>query len=111
MANKNEQKAKEIFAKNKEVNKVFITSDGFPFITENAANLHKNRTKGLTMSSYTRSLEPKTTKEPTVLSLEKLNKKDLTKVAEARGIRVDESATKANIINVIKIVDANLESE
>jgi hypothetical protein len=104
----NQEIADAAFDKNKDLNEVFVTSDGYPFATENAANLHKDTSgkKGIKVFPFTKKEdEQKEIKSPKVVKLDKLNKADLIKVAEAKGIRPDENATKAKIIEQIEAID------
>jgi hypothetical protein len=104
----NQQIADTAFDKNKDLNEVFVTSDGYPFATKNAANLHKNTSgkKGIKIFYFTRKEdEQKEIESPKVVKLDKLNKADLIKVAEAKGIRPDENATKAQIIEQIEALE------
>lgn len=103
----NQQIADEAFEKNKDLDKVFVTSDGYPFASENAANLHKNTSgkKGLKVFPFSRKEAIKTEKVATtekVVKLDKLNKANLIKVAISKGIRPEDSATKADIIKAIE---------
>lgn len=103
----NQQIADSIFEKNPEADKAFVSSDGYGFLTENAANLHKNTSgkKDLKVYPFTRKEETKTDKvENTdkVVKLDKLNKANLIKVAISKGIRPDDSATKADILKAIE---------
>jgi hypothetical protein len=103
----NQQIADESFDKNKDLNEVYVSSDGYPFATENAANLHKNTSgkKGLKVFPFARKeAVTKSAKAPAPVKLDKLNKADLIKVAESKGIRLEENATKAQIIEQIEIV-------
>lgn len=106
----NQEIADEFFAKHKNVEKVLVSSDGYAFVTENSANLHKDTSgkKGITISTFLRNekgAEPKTPEAPKKVKLDKLKKAELVKVAESKGIRPDENATNAEIIKAIEAVD------
>lgn len=103
----NQEIANEVFKNNKDLQKVFVCGK-FPFSTENAANLHKNTSgkKDLKVFPFTRTEGPgnddtgNTDEKP--VKLDRLNKADLIKVAESKGIRPDENDTKAVIIKQIE---------
>lgn len=106
----NQQIADEAFKKNKDLNEVFVTSDGYPFFTKNAADLHKNTSGKKDLKVYPFSRKEQTTTEKVentekVVKLDKLNKANLIKVAVKKGIRPDDSATKADIIKAIEDLD------
>lgn len=104
----NQEIANGVFKKNPDAKEVFITSDGLAFLTKNSAELHANTNptkKKLKVFSFEQKEETTTTKENKVVKLEKLNKADLIKVAESKGIRPDENATKAQIIEAIETLE------
>jgi hypothetical protein len=103
----NQQIADESFDKNKDLNEVYVSSDGYPFATENAANLHKNTSgkKGLKVFPFARKeAVTKSATEPATVKLDKLKLAQLIKLAESKGIRPEERATKAQLIEQIEIV-------
>jgi hypothetical protein len=102
----NQEIAAETFASNKSLKEVFVSSDGYPFVSENAANLHKDTSgkKGITVEKFTKSASTKPATEPTPVKLDKLKLSQLIKVAESKGIRPEERATKAQLIEQIEIV-------
>jgi hypothetical protein len=102
----NQEIADAAFDTNKDLNELFV-ADGFVFSTENAANLHKHSSgkKGIKIFPFTRKETVlKAVVEPKPVKLDKLNKAALIKVAESKGIRPEENATKAQIIEQIEIV-------
>jgi hypothetical protein len=109
----NQEIADAAFDKNKDLDKVFI-ADGFAFSTENAANLHKHSSgkKGIKVCPFTRKeATEQQQNENKPVKLDKLNKADLIKVAESKGIRPDDNATKAQIIEQIEEVEKNKNAE
>jgi len=67
--------AKTFFDKNKDVEKVYITSDGFVFINKNAADLHANTSdKKLSVKKFENTTvsvdEPKKTAEERIAAIE-----------------------------------------
>ena len=99
----NQEIADKAFSKNKELNEVFVTSDGYPFATENAANLHKNTSgkKGLKVVSFNRkeaAQDDQKNKTKNPVKLDRLKLDELRKLAESKGIRPEDNATKAEII-------------
>lgn len=104
-----QQLAADVFKSNPSAKTVFITSDGFPFLTKNAAELHKNTNRG------TKKLEVIEVKNeafpsnegPAAASdkpLAKMNKAELLEVAVSKGIEAPADATKAEIIKLIEAV-------
>jgi hypothetical protein len=103
----NQQIADAAFDKNKDLDKLYI-ADGFAFSTENAANLHKHSSgkKGIKVFPFTRKEVPvKVATETKPVKLEKLKLAELVKVAESKGIRPEEKATKAELIEQIEAID------
>ena len=67
--------AKTFFEKNKDVEKVYITTDGFVFINKNAADLHANTSdKKLSVKKFENTTvsvdEPKKTAEERIAAIE-----------------------------------------
>lgn len=111
----NQQIADAAFEKNKDLDKIFV-ADGFAFATENAANLHKHSSgkKGIKVFPFTRKEEAVTATKKNidkVVKLDKLNKPDLIIIAESKGIRPEENATKAQIIEQIEVVEKTKKAE
>ncbi|MCI2229581.1 hypothetical protein MC378_10415 [Polaribacter sp. MSW13] len=112
MAKKTSQQiANEAFQNSKDLDKVFVTSDGYPFATENAANLHKNTSgkKALKIYPFTRPemvSKPATNKvtDAKPVKLDKLKLDELRAVATKEGIRFEDKATKAQLIADIEKV-------
>jgi hypothetical protein len=108
---KNQEIADQTFKDNKDADKVFVC-DGFPFLTENAANLHKNTSgkKDLKVFPFARAEEstPKKKKKKKVtapatepVALDKLKLAELQAVATKELIRFEEKATRAELIKLI----------
>lgn len=107
MAKKTNQEISEpIFEKNKDLKEVYITSDGFAFITKNAAQLHAQTSgkKGITVETVLKAGEakktPKENKEP--IKLKALKLEELKALALQKGLRPDYNATKVEIIKAIE---------
>ena len=101
--------ANSVFKANKDAKEVFITSDGFPFLSKNAADLHKNTNRGkkklevieVKNENFATSKKAAPKKE---VKLSKMNLTLLTELATSKGIEVPEKATKAEIITLIEDV-------
>ncbi len=99
MANLKEIAAKQ-FAKDKDLDKVFITTDGYPFYTENAANLHKNTNskKEMKVYSFSREVEGESTDK----SIDKMKKDELIAYAASNKIDISEASNNDERVAVIK---------
>ncbi len=104
----NQELADNVFKNNVDAYKVFVCGV-FGFITENAAELHANSSvKKLKVFEFHRKEDAKketNTTDQKPVKLDKLNKEDLTKAAELKGIRVDPSLTKKAVIELIEALD------
>ena len=112
--NSNQELANQFFKENKEAATVYVC-DGYTFKTKNAAELlgnsapKKRKTFEFSRKEETNSVNSNSNKPS--LNLDKLNKTDLIKVAESKGIRPDDSNTKAEIIALIEAVVVNSKTE
>lgn len=101
--------AQDTFKANPEAKVCFITSDGFPFLSKNAADLHKNtnsKKKKLEVievknDSFATSEEKGKEK---VKPLSKMNLTELNEAAVLLGIEAPEGSTKAEIVKLIEDV-------
>jgi PHP family Zn ribbon phosphoesterase len=105
----NQQIADQAFAQNKDLDKVFV-ADGYSFSTENAANLHKNtcgknRIKVVPFTRLEESKSSKNEKPAKPVKLDRLTLAELTQVAISKGIRAEENATKAQVIEQIEALE------
>ena len=87
--------ANQVFEKNKEAEKVFVTSDGVPFLSQNAATLHATTNpigKKLKIKVFTK--EADSTNPPTKLTAEQRIAKieNLKTVAEVEAFLKGEKA-------------------
>ncbi len=100
-----EKISQDVFKENPKAKKVFITSDGYPFLSENAANLHKNTNRGKKKLEVLEVANNAfATSEPKEVKLSKMNKTLLTELATSKGIDVPAEAPKADIIKLIEEV-------
>lgn len=100
-----EKISQDVFKENPKAKKVFITSDGYPFLSENAANLHKNTNRGKKKLEVLEVANNAfATSELKEVKLSKMNKTLLTELATSKGIDVPAEATKADIIKLIEEV-------
>lgn len=107
--NKNQAIADKFFKENPEADQVHIC-DGFEFTKKNSAELHKitSGKKGLKVVSFDRkenTQEDQKEKSDKPVKLDRLKLDELRKLAESKGIRPEENATKAQIIEQIEVVE------
>jgi hypothetical protein len=105
----NQEIADQVFEKSPKVDKVFVCG-GYTFLNQNSAELYKNTSgkKDLKVFSFDRkepTVKVEAAAEPKPVKLDKLNKADLIAAAELKGIRPEETNTKAEIIAMIEAVD------
>ena len=101
----NQEIADKVFKENKDANEVFVTSDGYPFTTKNAADLHATTSgKKLKVFPFTKKEEAKKetkNKETAPKKLENLKLDELKAVATKELVRYDDAVTKAQLIEGI----------
>jgi hypothetical protein len=109
--------AQDTFKSNPDAKECFITSDGYVFLSKNAADLHKNtnpKKKKLTVipmvneafgaSDAKKGDKKQKDQKSKGKKLSAMNKTELLAVAKLKDIRVDEGATNPEIVKLIEDV-------
>lgn len=92
-----QKKANEIFDSHPEVNEVFVTSDGYTFINENAMNLHINTNPSGKKLEFVKIERTAFETKP----LSEMSVKDLKAFAKEQGIEVATKANKATTLEAL----------
>lgn len=98
----NQEIADNVFKKNKEANKVFVCG-GYPFLTVNAANLHRTTSgkKELKVVECLRKEAPSNT-DNKKKTLSQLNLTELKALAKEREVLFEEGVTKKELKELLK---------
>lgn len=96
--------AAQVFDKNPDVDEVYVTSDGYSFLSSNAANLHKNTNKEkkkIKVVSFKRE-ETADDSADKAKSFSKMKKDELIAFAQSNGIDISEATNNDERVQAIE---------